>query len=114
MAKFAEVDGSNTVINVAVVHDDVVTDEQAGIDFLNDLYPDSGTWIQTSSTIRQRYAGVGYTYDADLDVFISPQPYPSWTLDENTDWQPPTSMPDGDICHFWDEDTTSWIEAEAS
>jgi hypothetical protein len=114
MAKFAEVDGSNTVINVAVVHDDVVTDEQAGIDFLNDLYPDSGTWIQTSSAIRQRYAGVGYTYDADLDVFISPQPYPSWTLDENTDWQPPTSMPDGDICHFWDEDTTSWIEAEAS
>jgi hypothetical protein len=98
---------------MGVVHDDVSTDEQAGIDFLNDLYPDSGTWIQTSTVIRQRYAGFGYTYDAGLDVFIAPQPYPSWVLDENTDWGPPTPMPDDGTCYYWDEDTTSWVEVPA-
>jgi hypothetical protein len=41
----------------------------------------------------QTYAGIGYTYDAVNDVFIAPQPYGSWTLDENFDWQPPTPMP---------------------
>jgi hypothetical protein len=61
--------------------------------------------------IRKQYAGIGFTYNADADVFIAPQPYPSWILDNNYDWQPPTPKPEGRWA--WDEDTLSWIEIEA-
>jgi hypothetical protein len=61
--------------------------------------------------IRKQYAGIGFTYNADADVFIAPQPYPSWILDNNYDWQPPTPKPEGRWA--WDEDTSSWIEIEA-
>jgi len=52
--------------------------------------------------------GIGYTYDIDADVFIAPQPYPSWTLDSNHDWQPSTPKPDG--MYSWDESQLKWIE----
>ncbi len=58
--------------------------------------------------IRKQYAGVGFTYDADADVFIAPQPYPSWTLDTNYDWQPPTPMPEG--VWWWNESEQSWVD----
>ena len=117
MAHFAEIDESNTVVNVVVVHNDVtiidgVEDEQRGIDFLNDLFPDSGTWVQTSynDNFRTRYASVGGTYDTTSDLFVVPQPFPSWSLDENFVWQPPTPMPDDGNVYVWDEATTSWVE----
>lgn len=62
--------------------------------------------------IRKRYAGIGYTYDSVNDVFIAPQPFPSWSLDENFDWQAPTPMPEGDFW-VWDEDSLNWIEVNA-
>jgi hypothetical protein len=62
-----------------------------------------------NNNIRKQYAGIGYTYDAVNDVFITPQPYPSWSLDENFDWQPPTPRPEGDLW-YWNEDSLSWIE----
>jgi hypothetical protein len=58
--------------------------------------------------IRKQYAGIGYTYDPDNDVFIAPQPYGSWTLDENFDWQPPTPKPEGN--YAWFEPNRQWIE----
>ena len=64
-----------------------------------------------NGNIRKQYAGIGYTYDPVADVFIAPQPYPSWSLDENFDWQPPFSRPTGDLC-YWDEATLSWVEAQ--
>jgi hypothetical protein len=65
-----------------------------------------------NNKIRKQYAGIGYTYDADADVFIAPQPYPSWSLDNNFDWQPPTQRPEG-IGWAWNESTLSWNEIEA-
>ena len=62
--------------------------------------------------IRKQYAGIGYKYDVENDVFISPQPYLSWSLDNNFNWQPPEERPDG-ISWRWDEDTLSWIDIEA-
>lgn len=105
MAHFAEIDESNTVLRVIVVADE---HEANGAEWCHDLL--GGTWIQTSynNNIRKQYAGVGFTYDADADVFIAPQPYPSWTLDTNHDWQPPTPMPDGDW--VWNESDQSWVE----
>ena len=58
--------------------------------------------------IRKQYASIGYTYDADADVFVAPQPYASWTLDENHDWQPPTPKPEGN--YVWFEPNKVWIE----
>ena len=57
--------------------------------------------------IRKQYAGIGYSYDPVADVFIAPQPYPSWSLDSNFDWQPPTPMPQPGVC-FWEEEKSSW------
>lgn len=108
MAHFAELDENNIVIRVLVVSNDL---EHRGADFLANDLGLGGNWIQTSynGNIRKQYAGVGYNYDSVADVFIAPQPYPSWLLNENFDWQPPTPKPEGDW--FWDEATLSWVEA---
>ena len=63
-----------------------------------------------NNKIRKQYAGIGYSYDPDADVFIAPQPYPSWILDENHDWQPPTPMPVDDKKYAWFEPNKQWIE----
>ena len=63
-----------------------------------------------NNKIRKQYAGIGYSYDADLDIFIAPQPYPSWTLDVNHDWQPPTPMPVDGKNYGWNEPNKVWIE----
>jgi hypothetical protein len=62
-----------------------------------------------NGNIRKQYAGVGFTYDAVNDVFIAPQPYPSWSLDENFDWQAPTPMPT-ESDWYWSEENGEWLE----
>lgn len=62
-----------------------------------------------NNNIRKQYAAIGYTYDTVNDVFIAPQPYPSWALDNNFDWQAPRPMPIEGIW-YWDEDSLSWLE----
>lgn len=57
---------------------------------------------------RGNYASIGFTYDEINDVFYAPQPYPSWTLDNNWLWQPPTPYPDNENLYLWNEDTLSW------
>ena len=108
MAHFARLDQNNTVLAVHVVHNDCAPDEATGISFLTALHGNA-VWKQTSytGTIRKQFAGIGYTYDPAADVFISPQPFPSWTLDTNNDWQPPAPKPDG--MTRWDEDSLAWV-----
>jgi hypothetical protein len=114
MAHFAEIE-NGVVVQVIVVSDDDAPDpypesEAIGQAFIASLGL-TGEWRQTSynGTFRAHYAGIGYTYDAANDVFYAQQPYPSWTLDENWYWQPPTPMPDDtDYFYRWDEDTLSW------
>jgi hypothetical protein len=62
-----------------------------------------------NGNIRKQYAGIGYSYDEINDVFIAPQPYPSWSLDDNFDWQPPTPRPEG-IGWYWNEEELTWKE----
>jgi hypothetical protein len=108
MAHFARIE-NNIVTEVLVVHNDL---EHKGADFLANDLGLGGTWIQTSynNNIRKQYAGIGYSYDPVADVFIAPQPYLSWSLDENFDWQAPTPRPEG-MDWYWDEATLSWVEA---
>ena len=63
-----------------------------------------------NNNIRKKYAGIGYTYDAVNDVFISPQPYPSWSLDINFDWQAPIAYPTDGKFYVWNEETQGWDE----
>jgi hypothetical protein len=114
MAHFAKID-NNIVTQVIVVNNNELLDngvelESKGIAFCQSLF--GGTWVQTSynNKIRKQYAGIGYTYDINADVFIAPQPYPSWLLDSNYDWQAPISMPTDGKIYEWDEVTTSWVE----
>ena len=115
MAHFAKLNNGK-VEQVIVVHNnellvDGVEVESKGAEFCTNLF--GGEWVQTSynNKIRKQYAGIGYTYDADLDIFIAPQPYPSWILDVNHDWQPPTPMPvvEGKK-YVWFEPNKVWIE----
>lgn len=110
MAYFAQIDDAGIVTRVIRVDDNDAPDEIAGRSFIASLGL-SGSWVQTSysGATRKQYAGIGYRYDAGGDVFIAPQPFPSWTLDGNHDWQAPTPMPpEVDHPWTWDEDTMAW------
>jgi len=105
MAHFAKIDSNNIVTQVIVSEKDFINSGRVGDEFL---------WIQTSynNNFRKQYAGIGYTYDKVKDKFINPQPYPSWSLDGNDDWQPPIAKPDDGKEYEWNEATTNWTERE--
>jgi hypothetical protein len=108
MSHFAEIDGEGTVLRVLVVADDK---ESRGQEFLAIDLNLGGTWIQTSynGSIRKYYAGIGDLYDSSRDAFISPKPFPSFVLNEQTcRWQAPVSCPSGEL-HRWDEDSLNWV-----
>ena len=107
MAHWAEIDSENKVNRVLVGdNNDPAGDE--GYQWLLDNL--GGTWIQTSynNNIRGTYAGIGYEYNAAEDIFITPQPYPSWVRIGSL-WNAPTPMP-SDGMWIWNEDELSWEE----
>jgi hypothetical protein len=117
MAHFAQLDSNNVVVQVIVVGNADTADangvekEHIGAAFCERLL--GGVWKQTSynGNIRKRYAGIGYTYDADRDAFIAPKPFPSWVLNNTTvDWEAPVARPNDDKMYRWDEETLSWVE----
>ena len=112
MAHFAKIE-NGLVTQVIVAEQDFIDTQE-------------GTWVQTSYNtrgnqhpegrpLRGNYAGIGYTYDQINDVFYTPQPYASWTLDNATwTWQAPTPMPTDGKMYGWDEATQSWLETLAA
>lgn len=117
MAYFAEIDTDGTVVRVISIGNADAPDpapshsEPLGQAFISDVLGLPGTWLQTSynANFRKQYAGIGWRYDPVADVFICPQPYPSWVLDSNHDWQPPTPMPDDGSDYVWDEANQEWV-----
>jgi len=119
MAHFAEIDENNIVTRVIVAEQDFINSGAVG---------DSSNWVQTSYNtrggvhyapdsseaddgiaLRKNYAGIGFTYDSDRDAFYAAQPYPSWTLNEDScQWESPVPYPDDDEMYTWDEDKQSW------
>ena len=119
MAHFAEVDENNIVKRVIVAEQDFINSGAVG---------DSSNWIQTSYNtrggihytpnsnepdggiaLRKNYAGIGFTYDSDRDAFYASQPYPSWTLNEDSClWESPVPYPDDDEMYAWDEENQGW------
>ena len=114
MAHFAQIDENNIVTKVLVIDQETVN---------TGLFGDPSTFIQTSyntyggehklggTPLRKNYAGIGYTYDKQRDAFYAPQPFPSWTLNEESClWEPPTPMPNDGKLYNWNEETLSWNE----
>ena len=131
MAHFAKINNNNIVETVEVVANSDSVTEQAGIDFLRNLYNDQNAiWVQTSyntrrgthyqinsetpsedqsKALRKNFATIGGIYDSSRDAFMLPQPFPSWTLNETTClWEAPTAYPNDGKYYTWNEDTTSW------
>lgn len=116
MAHYAKINSEGIVESVIVISnsDEMVNgveSEAAGVAFCQQLTGHQN-WKKTSynGTIRKRYAGVGYSYREDLDAFVAPQPFPSWALDLDADWQPPVPMPNDGKMYTWDEVNQAWIE----
>ena len=128
MAHFAKLGTGNIIERVSVISNDVATTEQAGVEFLQNLYGDRATWKQTSyntrggqhltggTPFRKNYAGIGFKYDQTRDAFIPPKPYNSWTLNETTClWDPPVARPeltqeqiDNNNYYTWNETNQNW------
>ena len=117
MAYFAKLDENDVVIDVHALNNiEMLTNEGIESEYMGKAFfirwsGGYSKWVQTSfnGTIRKNYAGVGYTYDRVRDAFIAPQPYPSWTLVEETcQWQAPTPMPEDGKIYMWDETTLAW------
>ena len=121
MAHYAFIDTDNIVVKVITGVDESVTQDDNGTPvggsseawesfYANQSWNEGLTCKRTSynNNIRKQYAGIGYTYNSVDDVFIAPKPYPSWNLDSNHDWQPPTPRPEGN--YSWNEAEQSWDE----
>ncbi len=122
MAHFAKIDENNIVTQVLVIDQETVNtgafgdpssfvqtsyNTRGGVHYGEDGRPDDGI------PLRKNYAGIGYIYDSVRDAFYTPQPYASWTLNEETCyWEAPTPMPTDGKFYTWDEDTTSWVEVQ--
>lgn len=130
MAHFAELDSNNFVLRVITVANEELLDangqesEEQGVQFCRSLFGADTNWKQTSynKKFRKNYAGVGMYYDPQRDMFLRPQPFPSWSLNETEGrWEPPVPQPidavlpitaiafpgEGRV-YEWDEPTTSW------
>lgn len=121
MAHFAKIDENNVVTQVIVVSNADTSDangvekEYIGQAFCEKLF--GGTWKKTSynGNIRKNYAGIGYTYNADIDAFVPPKPFNSWVLNNDTaQWEAPVPLPEDSgtgeppKMYYWNEETTSW------
>jgi hypothetical protein len=114
MAHFAEIDENNVVLRVLVTDNNDPNGDE-GYQWLIDNL--GGTWIQTSynSRIRKNFAGIGFTYNEELDSFVAPQPFPSWKLDKrNSQWKAPVAYPTDGFTYFWNEGQLTWELADFS
>jgi SAM-dependent methyltransferase len=119
MAHFAQIDETGVVVQVIVVSNSEINDlpfpesEPIGVSFCQSLFGADTYWLQTSysGSFRKNYAGIGWRYVADKDVFVAAQPYPSWTLNRDCIWQAPVAYPDDGLPYYWDEASLTWARS---
>lgn len=112
MAHYAFLDSNNIVTQVIVGRneDEVVDGVSDWESHYAQVYGQKCVRTSYNNNIRKQYAGIGFSYDPVADVFVRPQPFPSWALDANHDWQPPTPYPTDGKMYSWDEDGLVWVE----
>ena len=104
---------------VVVANDYVSSDEHEDGETWCINFFGGGAWKQTSynNNFRKQYAGIGFVYNESKNKFLSPQPYDSWSLDSNDNWQSPVTYPNGDQSAYiigWDEDNLRWLASKIS
>ncbi len=125
MAHFAQIGNDNAVLRVSVVRNEDILDgdgnesEKVGIEYLKSIQGPLTRWVQTSynGSFRYRYAGPGMVYNNQYDVFLNPQPYPSWGLNTETfEWDPPSPEPEltqeqetAESYYEWNEESQEWL-----
>ena len=107
MTHFAKIE-NDTVTQVIVAEQDFI-DWQPG-EWVQTSYNTRGGQHPEGRPLRKNYAGVGYSYDRQKDAFIPPQPFPSWTLnDETCLWEAPVPYPEDGEIWYWNEDLQNWV-----
>ena len=110
MAHYAFLDADNIVTEVIVGKDETETiDGLSPEEWYGNFRGQVCKRTSYNNNIRGVYAGIGYTYDVEEDIFIVPQPFASW-IRSGSLWEAPVSMPTDDKFYVWDEATTSWVE----
>ena len=116
MSHFAKLDENNIVVFVTVGRQEDDGKEAELCARTGDRYVQTsyntrgGVHLLGGTPLRANFAGIGYTYDEANDVFYAPQPFPSWALDENWNWQAPHQAPDDGEEYGWDEETGGWVQ----
>jgi hypothetical protein len=113
MANYAFLDNNNIVTEVIVGIDETeLIEEKDPETWYGEFKGQACKRTSYNGNIRKNYAGIGFSYDDELDAFIPPKPHNSWILDEQTcQWQAPTPYPSDEDLYFWDEESLSWIES---
>jgi hypothetical protein len=112
MAHYAFLDENNIVTEVITGRNenDLVDGVASWEEYYGNIRGQKCVRTSYNGNIRKQFAGIGFTYNEEADVFVSQSPWESWTLDENFDWQPPIAMPDippgGRV--LWDEVMQEW------
>lgn len=111
MAHYAFLDENNIVTEVIVGRneDETIDDVSDWETYYSNIRGQRCLRTSYNSNIRKQFAGVGFTYDEEADVFVAPQPFESWVLDENHDWQAPVPYPDDEGMFVWDEANEDWV-----
>jgi hypothetical protein len=112
MAHYAFLDENNIVTEVIVGIDETETIE--GLDtetWYGNFRNQTCKRTSYNSRIRGTFAGIGYTYNADEDLFVTIKPYPSW-IRSGSFWNPPIPMPNDGLTYTWDEQSVSWVATE--
>jgi hypothetical protein len=127
MAHYAFLDENNIVIQVIVGKDETELLDEQTVDWENFYSQETGLTCKRTSfnthrnehlaggvAFRGNYAGIGYSYNLERDIFIAPKPFESWVLNEDTlSWEAPVEFPfESNIPHDWDEENQQWIPTE--
>lgn len=118
MAHFAQINENSIVLQVIAINNSETYDEtgieseEKGVQFCRLLFGENTNWVQTSynGSIRKNYAGIGYIYNKEFDIFYPPKPHLSWTLNENFNWQAPIPYPQDNNTYIWSEYSISWVK----
>lgn len=113
MAHYAFLDDNDIVTEVIVGIDETETIEgKTPEEWYGEFRGQKCVRTSYNAKIRKNYAGIGFSYDSENDWFQAPQPYPSWTLDNNAQWQPPIAYPNDGNFYTWNEDAKEWTLIE--
>jgi len=110
MAHFAKIE-NDKVVEIIVISNDFESDAQ---NYIHDVLKLDGEWIQTSynNNFRNKFAGIGDSYDRAKDIFIPKKPFDSWLLVDDREWVAPIAYPDTDKHHIWNESSKTWIPGD--